>query len=86
MVGNRLAAAPVADQTGLTGRYDFTLEFAGLMGPGGAFPASGGDAPVPSGLTLFDAVETQLGLRLVEKKVAHDVVVIDAIDRNPVEN
>jgi uncharacterized protein (TIGR03435 family) len=86
LAGNRVASVPVADHTGLTGKYDFTLEFAGYMGPGGAFPPSDPDSPPPAGPNLFDAVETQLGLRLAEKKVPHDVVVVDAIDKTPVGN
>jgi uncharacterized protein (TIGR03435 family) len=86
LAGNRMAAAPVADHTGLAGSYDFTLEFAGYMGPGGAFPPSASDSPAPAGPNLFDALETQLGLRLAEKKVPRDVVVIDAIDKAPAGN
>ena len=57
LAGNRVASAPVADHTGLTGKYDFTLEFAGYMGPGGAFPSSGPDSPAATGPNLFDAIE-----------------------------
>lgn len=86
LAGNRVAAAPVADHTSLTGKYDFTLEFAGYMGPGGAFPPPNPDLPPTAGPNLFDALETQLGLRLTEKKVPHDVVVIDGIDKTPAGN
>ncbi len=86
LVGNRVASAPVADHTSLNGKYDFTLEFAGYMGPGGAFPPSDPDSRAPAGPNLFDAVETQLGLRLAEKKVPRDVVVVDAIDKTPAGN
>ncbi len=86
VVGNRVASAVIADQTGLTGKYDFTLEFAGFLGPGGAFPPPASDVADISGPSLFVALETQLGLRLQEKKVPHDVLVIDSINRIPVEN
>jgi uncharacterized protein (TIGR03435 family) len=69
LVAALVASAQIADQTGLMGKYDFTLEFAGYMRPGGAFPSSGSDAPAPAGATIFDALDVQLGLRLVEKKV-----------------
>jgi uncharacterized protein (TIGR03435 family) len=82
LAGNRVAAATIVDKTGFTEKYDFTLEFAGYMGPGGAFPpATETNAP-----NLFEALETQLGLRLMEKKVPRDILVIDSIDRVPVEN
>jgi uncharacterized protein (TIGR03435 family) len=86
LAGNRVAAAVVVDKTGLTGKYDFTLEFAGYMGPGGAFPPAAPDAPNTGGPSLFEALDTQLGLRLVEKKVQHDVLVIDSISKMPVQN
>jgi len=63
----------VIDKTGLTGRYDFTLEYAGL----------GDDATGPN---IFSAVEKQLGLKLDKSKAPLDVIVIDHIDKVPVEN
>jgi uncharacterized protein (TIGR03435 family) len=80
---------PVEDQTGLDGSYDFTLTFsaAGLLnarggGPGGA----GGDAADPTGaLSLFDAVERQLGLKLESRKRPMKVLVIDSILEKPLE-
>jgi uncharacterized protein (TIGR03435 family) len=80
LAGDRVTSAMVVDHTGLTGKYDFTLEFAGSLGPGGANP------PDTNGPGLFDALETQLGLRLEEKKVGQDVLVIDSINKIPVEN
>jgi uncharacterized protein (TIGR03435 family) len=80
LAGDRVTPALVVDNTGLTGKYDFTLEFAGSLGPGGANPS---DANGPG---LFDALETQLGLRLEEKKVRQDVFVIDFINTIPVED
>ena len=54
------------------------------MRPGGAFlPPSAETADAPD---LFSAVELQLGLRLAEKKVSRDVLVIDSIDKIPAGN
>lgn len=69
----------VADATGLSGVYDFTLrwtpEFDRRAGePGAAAPVT--DAP-----TIFAAVQEQLGLRLEPSRVPVDVLVIDAIER-----
>jgi len=80
---------PVEDQTGLDGSYDFTLSFsgAGLLtarggGPGGA----GGDASDPTGaLSLFDAVDRQLGLKLESRKRPMKVLVIDSMQEKPIE-
>jgi uncharacterized protein (TIGR03435 family) len=63
----------VIAKTGLTGRYDFTLEYSGL----------GDDASGPS---IFSAVEKQLGLKLDKSKAPLDAIVIDHIDKVPTKN
>ena len=63
----------VIDKTGLTGRYDFTLEYSGL----------GEDASGPS---IFSAVEKQLGLKLDKSKAPLDMIVIDHINKVLVDN
>lgn len=70
----------VLDKTGLEGKYDFRVYYEPERR--GAAPAIP-DHPV---LTVFDALEQQLGLRLVEAKAAVDVVVVDAGDKTPTEN
>ncbi len=72
------AGRQVLDKTGLTGKYDFTLEFSVRELTGAP-----GDDPVPS---LFDALLDQLGLKLEDKKAAFDVVVVDHAERVPSEN
>jgi uncharacterized protein (TIGR03435 family) len=77
---------PVMDATGLSGRYDFELDF--LMEPGGraAGPvASNGVEPEP-GINLVDAVRDQLGLRLEKKKGQADILVVDHAEKVPIEN
>jgi uncharacterized protein (TIGR03435 family) len=93
---------PVVDMTGLTGNYDFTLYFApeGLVGmrlPGGLPPppppgeggpgmpmASAPDAQ--SNPSLFAALQEQLGLKLEQRKGPVDLLVIDHLEKAPVEN
>jgi uncharacterized protein (TIGR03435 family) len=76
---------PVLDKTGLTGKYDFTLDYA----PGGvplpAPPAAGDGAsdPVPD---LAAAVQQELGLRLVAARAKIDVMVIDKAEKVPTSN
>jgi uncharacterized protein (TIGR03435 family) len=68
---------PVVDETGLAGYYDFTLEYApeaSLAGDNGA------------GLSLFTALQSQLGLKLEEKKNLVDVLVVDHAQKKPTEN
>ena len=81
----------VVDKTGLTGNYDFNLNWTPDQGsmpmPGpGAGGSTRGDAPVdPNGPSLFTALEEQLGLKLESQKGTVDVIVIDHIDL-PSEN
>jgi len=85
---------PVVDATGIEGAFDFTLTFTPLGAlnrarPGGDAP-SGGAAPAavdPSGgLSLFDAVNKQLGLKLEMRKRAMPVLVIDHVEEKPIDN
>ncbi len=81
-------APRVADKTGLTGIYEFTLEFEGTaVMPGMAPPPDEAVDPGSAGPTLFNALEKQLGLRLVKgKNVPVDVLIVDRVDKAPVEN
>lgn len=73
---------PVADHTGLSGRYDFDLEFApdDSLWSGLVSRPANSDKP-----DLFRALQEQLGLRLDATKGPVDVLVIDRIGR-PSEN
>lgn len=87
MVGaNSLAVGRIVDKTGLEGNFDFTLEFVGGWGPGGAFPPSLPDGPHDTAPFLIDALRQQLGLTLAEGKAALDVLVVEHADRVPTEN
>ncbi len=87
---------PVVDETGITGNWDFTFTFTpnGVGGIGGGRGGDGGQAPGaggapsaaadPSGaVSLFDALNKQLGLRLQVQKRPLPVVVIDSADQKP---
>jgi uncharacterized protein (TIGR03435 family) len=81
-----VAMGRVEDKTGLTGKYDFSLSFSGLMIPGGAFSGPAVDDQEDNGPALFPALESQLGLKLEKTKVLLDVLVIDQVDKVPTEN
>jgi uncharacterized protein (TIGR03435 family) len=76
---------PVIDNTGLAGKFDFELEFAGDQATGPAFrdpnqviPA----APDPSaGASVFTAIQEQLGLKLEPTKGPGEFLVIDSVER-----
>jgi uncharacterized protein (TIGR03435 family) len=80
-VGYSATGRPVIDKTGLTGKYDFTLSYDMAKRSDSLSPAA--SDPL---LTIEQAVEQQLGLRLVESREPLDTVVIDRAERVPVEN
>jgi uncharacterized protein (TIGR03435 family) len=61
----------IVDKTGLTGKYDFTLEWT----PEGAAPTD------QSGPDIFTAIQEQMGLKLESTKGPVDVIVIDHIEK-----
>jgi uncharacterized protein (TIGR03435 family) len=72
-----LLSAPVLDETGLHGSYNFGLEFTNPRDPR---PRQADSPP-----ELFTAVQEQLGLKLEAKKGPVEVLVIDHMER-PTEN
>jgi uncharacterized protein (TIGR03435 family) len=77
----------VIDKTGLTGKYDFIIDFKMDLRALGPLPgaAAGDNAPDP-GPDLAAAVEQQLGLKLVSAKAKLDVLVIDKAEKVPTDN
>jgi uncharacterized protein (TIGR03435 family) len=84
----RVLDRPVIDQSGLTDRYDFTLnwrpdEFQFPRASAAQRAASAADTEsLPD---LFTAFQEQLGLKLEAKKAPASVLVIDQVSR-PSEN
>jgi uncharacterized protein (TIGR03435 family) len=74
------AGRPIIDETGLTGRYDFKIRFQ-WMGRGTDAGAAADPAPL-----VFTAVEEQLGLKLEPATRSFPVLIIDSIQREPIEN
>lgn len=100
MIGNQLNH-PVVNKTGLTGKYDFVVEFTpdmagmrfpppGLPGPGPVTAGGGDSSAIPNasepGAGLVVAVQQQLGLRLVSSRSPLDVLVIDKAQKEPTDN
>jgi uncharacterized protein (TIGR03435 family) len=88
---SRQLGRTIIDKTGLTGNYDFTLEWTPDDGgppppprpPDGAAPTAA--AASDPGASIFTALPEQLGLKLESAKGPVDVVVIDHIEK-PTEN
>jgi uncharacterized protein (TIGR03435 family) len=77
---------PVVDHTGLTGLYDFVLQFTRRgMTPRAdpsTLPGAGGLAgPSADGTSLFTALQEQLGLKLEAQRGPVEFLVIDRIER-----
>jgi uncharacterized protein (TIGR03435 family) len=99
IAGGYVGGANVLDSTGLDGAFDFTINFsaAGIVnnngggGRGGEGGSGGGagvaEAPDPgSGITLQEALEKQLGLKLETTKRPGTVLVIDHAEQKPTDN
>lgn len=88
-----LLGRSVVDNTGLSGKYDFTLKCTPdeirtslSKGPESGEPGPASAAfPDSSGPSLFTALEEQLGLKLESQKGPVEIVVIDHVER-PSEN
>jgi uncharacterized protein (TIGR03435 family) len=76
MAGGYLRA-PVVDSTGLKGTYDFDIKWTGR----GELAAAGAE-----GISIFDAVDKQLGLKLDLQKSPLPVVVVERVDETPTAN
>jgi uncharacterized protein (TIGR03435 family) len=75
---------PVYDETGLTGKYDFKLDWAPDPGASPDAASAGLSSPL-TGASIFTAVTEQLGLRLEPKRGPVQVYVVERIER-PAEN
>jgi uncharacterized protein (TIGR03435 family) len=85
-VANGYIYNSVVDGAGLKGSYDFTLSFssADKILPTVGDAASSTD---PNGaLSVFDAVNRQLGLKLEKTKRPYPVLVIDHMEETPTAN
>jgi len=79
MIGANLGTNPIVEDTGLKGAWNFdlrfTLSFISLPGANAA-----------ERVTMFDAVEKQLGLKLEQRPVPTPVLVVDSVNRKPSDN
>jgi uncharacterized protein (TIGR03435 family) len=69
---------PVADSTGLTAKYNFTLTFL----PDGVRVPPSAD-PLPN---IYSALQSQLGLKLEPKEGIETTIIIDHMEKKPTEN
>jgi bla regulator protein blaR1 len=74
----RIADRMVVDKTGLTGNFDFTLQWT-------PEESEGPPSPDSSGPSIFTAIQEQLGLKLESQKAPVEILVIDHVEK-PSEN
>ncbi len=85
---------PVVDKTGIDGAWDFTLSFsargvyeARAGGRGGQGSGGAGTAQDPNGaISIYEALEKQLGLKLETQKYPMPVLVVDHVEQKPTDN
>jgi uncharacterized protein (TIGR03435 family) len=78
---NRLAqivGQPVIDATGLAGDFDLDLEWAPAAGQ---FGGQGHEIPNDSRLSIFTALQEQLGLKLEPQKTSREIFIIDHAEK-----
>lgn len=74
---NGYLGSPAFDQTGIHGSWDLDLHWSAV----GNLAAAGAE-----GITLFDAVDKQLGLKLEPKPVPQPAIQIVSVNRTPTAN
>jgi uncharacterized protein (TIGR03435 family) len=77
MAGPAYLAYPAVDSTGLKGAYDFDL----MWTPRGSLIRAGTD-----GISIIDAVDKQLGLKLGAGTAARSVLTVDRVNESPTPN
>jgi uncharacterized protein (TIGR03435 family) len=81
MVGGYFNNYAVVDATGIDGAYDFAINFS----PAGAVQNTASADP-NGAISIFDAIDKQLGLKLAIQKRPMPVLVVDHIDPKPAGN
>ena len=77
MLGVQVGPEPVVDETGIKGAWNFDIKWSvGLIG----LANQGEQIPVA------DAIEKQLGLKLEQRPMPKEVVVIESVSRTPTPN
>jgi uncharacterized protein (TIGR03435 family) len=76
--GGAYLTSPVTDVTGLKGSWDFELKWS----PSRPMLAAAG----ADGISLFDAVDKQLGLKLELQNLSTAAIIVDSVNQKPTDN
>jgi uncharacterized protein (TIGR03435 family) len=77
MMAGGYLSNPVVDSTGLKGAYDFDLKWTGR----GMLERAGSE-----GISIFDAVDKELGLKLTLETAPRPVLIVDSVNEKPTPN
>lgn len=77
---------PVIDETGLTGKYEIRIDVAAYMQSQAGGDGKVGEQQIDVMSVLFNALQSQLGVKLESKKATVNLLVIDRAEKTPTEN
>ncbi|MGA2789131.1 MAG: TIGR03435 family protein [Verrucomicrobiota bacterium] len=80
MLGSNIGTSPVLEETGLKGAWNFDLSFSLSI----SLPISGGSST--ERVTVADAIDKQLGLKLEPRQIPTPVLVVESVNRTPSAN
>jgi len=80
---SQVLRGPVVDNTGLTGRYDITVNLGKWMAD---MASRGQDMGSDPSAMLVPILSEEFGLKLESKKVPLDLLVVDRLEKTPTEN
>jgi uncharacterized protein (TIGR03435 family) len=79
MLATNLGSNPILDMTGLAGKWNFDLRYTLQI----ALPSMGDSS---DRISIFDAIDKQLGLKLEQQTIPASVIVVDSVNEKPAEN
>ena len=77
---------PVIDQTNLTGLYSYYLDIMPYITEETMKRSNGDNPPAEGASIIATAIQAQLGLKLDTKKAPVEMIVVDHMEKTPVEN
>ena len=86
-LGPPMTSRPVVDRTGVSGSFNFTLDLDRyLTDPETGKIVTGANGKIDLEGAVFRAVHEQLGLTMRPGRAAVEVLVVDHVEKKPVEN
>jgi len=79
----QIVRAPIVDNTGLTGRYDLTLNIAKYAAD---MAERGKEISMDPMAMIVPILQEELGLKIESKKIPLDLLIIDHLEKSPIAN